>query len=112
MMGALFVCKGIFWRIFAICNAKMLLKSYSQTIPEFLSKGARKRIKVCYNMSINWFPNWFLFDGKRAKMLKKGLKMHHMVQKTPWPSGKAKVCNTSIPGPIPGGASKKRDQSS
>ena len=25
----------------------------------------------------------------------------------PWPSGKAKVCNTSIPGPIPGGASKK-----
>ena len=26
----------------------------------------------------------------------------------PWPSGKAKVCNTSIPGPIPGGASKKR----
>ena len=40
-------------------------------------------------------------------MLKKGLKMHHMVQKTPWPSGKAKVCNTSIPGPIPGGASKK-----
>ena len=40
-------------------------------------------------------------------MLKKGLKVHHMVQKTPWPSGKAKVCNTSIPGPIPGGASKK-----
>ena len=26
----------------------------------------------------------------------------------PWPSGKAKVCNTSIPGPIPGGASKKK----
>ena len=25
----------------------------------------------------------------------------------PWPSGKAKVCNTSIPGSIPGGASKK-----
>ena len=24
-----------------------------------------------------------------------------------WPSGKAKVCNTSIPGSIPGGASKK-----
>ena len=24
----------------------------------------------------------------------------------PGPSGKAKVCNTSIPGPIPGGASK------
>ena len=26
----------------------------------------------------------------------------------PWPSGKAKVCNTSIPGPIPGGASKNK----
>ena len=26
----------------------------------------------------------------------------------PWPSGKAKVCNTSIPGPIPGGASRKK----
>ena len=25
----------------------------------------------------------------------------------PWPSGKAKVCNTSIPGSIPGGTSKK-----
>ena len=24
----------------------------------------------------------------------------------PWPSGKAKVCNTSIPGSIPGGTSK------
>ena len=27
----------------------------------------------------------------------------------PWPSGKAKVCNTSIPGPIPGGASKMKE---
>ena len=34
-------------------------------------------------------------------MLKKGLKMHHMVQKMPWPSGKAKICSTSIPGPNP-----------
>ena len=34
-----------------------------------------------------------------------------MVQKTPWPSGKAKVCNTSIPGPIPGGASKTKSTS-
>ena len=34
-------------------------------------------------------------------MLKKGLKMHHMVQKTPGPSGKAKICSTSIPGPTP-----------
>ena len=25
-----------------------------------------------------------------------------------WPSGKAKVCNTSIPGSIPGGASNKK----
>ena len=25
-----------------------------------------------------------------------------------WPSGKAKVCNTSIPGSIPGGASKQK----
>ena len=24
----------------------------------------------------------------------------------PWPSGKARVCKTLIPGPIPGGASK------
>ena len=45
-------------------------------------------------------------------MLKKGLKMHHMVQKTPWPSGKAKVCNTSIPGPIPGGVSEKEQDTS
>ena len=30
----------------------------------------------------------------------------------PWPSGKAKVCNTSIPGSIPGGASKKKTSSS
>ena len=28
------------------------------------------------------------------------------VNKALWPSGKAKVCNTSIPGSIPGGASK------
>ena len=28
-----------------------------------------------------------------------------------WPSGKAKVCNTSIPGSIPGGASNKKAQS-
>ena len=27
-----------------------------------------------------------------------------------WPSGKAKVCNTSIPGSIPGGASKKKSR--
>ena len=26
----------------------------------------------------------------------------------PWPSGKAKVCNTSTPGPNPGGASKNK----
>ena len=26
----------------------------------------------------------------------------------PWPSGKAKVCNTSIPSPNLGGASKKK----
>ena len=25
----------------------------------------------------------------------------------PWPSGKAKVCNTSIPGSIPGGTSNE-----
>ena len=25
----------------------------------------------------------------------------------PWPSGKARVCKTLIPGPNPGGASKK-----
>ena len=28
-----------------------------QTIFEFLSKGACKGIKGCYNMSINWFLN-------------------------------------------------------
>ena len=28
-----------------------------------------------------------------------------------WPSGKAKVCNTSIPGSIPGGASKTKSTS-
>ena len=29
------------------------------------------------------------------------------VNTAPWPSGKAKVCNTSIPGSNPGGASQK-----
>ena len=29
----------------------------------------------------------------------------------PWPSGKAKVCNTSIPGSIPGGTSNNKAQS-
>ena len=29
----------------------------------------------------------------------------------PWPSGKAKVCNTSLPGSIPGGTSSKKAQS-
>ena len=33
------------------------------------------------------------------------------VNKALWPSGKAKVCNTSIPGSIPGGASKKKSTS-
>ena len=30
------------------------------------------------------------------------------MNKALWPSGKAKVCNTSIPGSIPGGASKTK----
>ena len=29
------------------------------------------------------------------------------VNTAPWPSGKAKVCNTSTPGSNPGGASKE-----
>ena len=51
-MGAPFVCKGIFWRIFAICNAKMLLKSYSQTIPEFLPNPVYVSRKTCWQDAI------------------------------------------------------------
>ena len=36
------------------------------------------------------------------------IRICYKLNTAPWPSGKARVCKTLIPGPIPGGASKKR----
>ena len=37
-----------------------------------------------------------------------GFEPRNPLHKAPWPSGKAKVCNTSIPSSILGGASKRK----